>query len=58
LQGSYAIHNSGGVEIFPNQGAGVLSSAVWGDGLIDNPPQQVIRRGDLLRFLPFSALLA
>ena len=48
----------GGVEIFPNQGAGVLSSAVWGDGLIDNPPQQVIRRGDLLRFLPFSALLA
>ena len=47
----------GGVDIFPNQGAGVLSSAVWGDGLIDNPPQQVIRRGDLLRFLPFSALL-
>jgi molybdopterin molybdotransferase len=36
----------GGVELFANQGSGVLSSAVWGDGLIDNPPQQVIRRGD------------
>ncbi|TMQ76328.1 molybdopterin molybdotransferase MoeA [Candidatus Accumulibacter phosphatis] len=50
-------HADGGVEIFANQGASVLSSAVWGDGLIDNPPQQVIRRGDRVRFLPFSALL-
>jgi len=50
-------HADGGVEIFANQGAAVLSSAVWGDGLIDNPPQQMIRRGDMVRFLPFSALL-
>ena len=50
-------HADGGVEIFANQGAAVLSSAVWGDGLIDNPPQQAIRRGDMVRFLPFSALL-
>lgn len=50
-------HADGGVEIFANQGAAVLSSAVWGDGLIDNPPQQVIRRGDMVRFLPYSALL-
>ena len=48
----------GGLDLFPNQSAGVLSSAVWGDGLIDNPPQQVIRRGDQLRFIPFSELLA
>jgi molybdopterin biosynthesis enzyme len=47
----------GSVELYPNQGSGVLTSAVWGDGLIDNPPQQVIRRGDPVRFLPFSALL-
>ena len=26
----------------------------WGDGLIDNPPGQAIRRGDTVRFLPFS----
>lgn len=50
-------HSDGSVELYPNQGSGVLTSAVWGDGLIDNPPQQVIRRGDPVRFLPFSALL-
>lgn len=47
----------GGVDIFPNQASGVLSSAVWGDGLVDKPAQQVIHRGDRVRFLPFSALL-
>lgn len=47
-----------GVELFPQQGAGVLSSTVWGDGLVDNPSQQIIRRGDSVRFLPFSELLA
>jgi len=48
----------GSVELFTNQSSGVLTSAVWGDGLIDNPPQQVIRRGDAVRFVPFSELLA
>jgi len=47
----------GGVDLFSNQASGVLSSAVWADGLVDNPPQQVIHRGDRVRFLPFSALL-
>ncbi len=48
---------AGGLDLFPNQNAGVLSSAVWADGLIDNPPNQAIRRGDLVSFLPFSELL-
>jgi molybdopterin molybdotransferase len=39
------INADGGVELFANQGSGVLTSAVWGDGLVDNPPQQAIRRG-------------
>ena len=47
----------GEAELFPNQNAAVLTSTVWADGLVDNPPQQAIRRGDLLRYLPFSALL-
>jgi len=47
----------GGVELFGNQGSGVLTSTVWGDGLVDNAPQQVIRRGDTVSFIPFSALL-
>jgi molybdopterin molybdotransferase len=50
-------HAGGAVELFGNQGSGVLTSAAWGDGLIDNPPQQVIRRGDAVCFMPFSALL-
>ncbi len=27
----------GGLDLFPNQSSGVLTSAVWGDGLVDNP---------------------
>jgi len=50
-------NEAGGVDLFPNQSSGVLTSTVWGDGLIDNPPGQPIDRGDTLRFLPFSELL-
>jgi molybdopterin molybdotransferase len=49
---------AGGLDLFSNQSAGVLTSAVWGDGLVDNPPGQAIAHGDLVRFIPFSALLA
>lgn len=49
---------TGGLELFGNQSSGVLTSAVWGDGLVDNPPGQTIARGDMVRFIPFSALLS
>jgi molybdopterin molybdotransferase len=48
----------GGLELFPNQSSGVLTSAVWAEGLIDNPPRQAIARGDTVRFVPFSEWLA
>ena len=51
------LNDRGGLGLFPNQGAGVLTSAVWAGGLIDNPAGQVVKRGDLVRFLPFSELL-
>ena len=51
------INDAGGLDLFPNQGSGVLTSTVWGDGLIDNPPGQTIAIGDTVRFLPFDALL-
>ena len=51
------INAKGGLDLFPHQGSAVLTSTVWGDGLIDNPPGQTIAHGDLVRFLPFSALL-
>jgi molybdopterin molybdotransferase len=51
------INDDGGLDLFPNQGSGVLTSTVWGDGLIDNPPGNPIARGDTVRFIPFSELL-
>lgn len=50
------INADGGLDLFPNQSSAVLTSTVWGDGLIDNPPQHPIARGDIVRFLPFSEL--
>ncbi len=51
------INTEGGLELFPNQSSGVLTSCVWADGLIDNPPGRAIGQGDTVRFLPFSELL-
>ena len=48
---------AGGVELFANQSSGVLTSAVWADGLIDLPSGQVVQRGDTVQFLPLSALI-
>jgi molybdopterin molybdotransferase len=47
----------GGLDLFPNQSSGVLTSAVWADGLVDNPGGQAIRRGDSVRLLLLSALI-
>ena len=52
------INREGGLDLYDNQSSGVLTSAVWADGLLDNPPQQVIRRGDLVRFLPLAELMS
>jgi molybdopterin molybdotransferase len=49
---------SGGLDLFPNQSSGVLTSAVWGDGLVDNPPGQTIASGDMVRFISFAELVA
>lgn len=50
------MNDAGGLELFPNQGSGVLTSTAWADGLIDNPPGQSIARGDTVRFIPFASL--
>jgi molybdopterin molybdotransferase len=47
----------GGLDLFPNQSSGVLTSAVWGDGLVDNPAGQTIQNGDSVRFYSFAELL-
>ena len=47
----------GGLELFPNQSSGVLTSAVWGDGVVDNPAGQTISKGDTVRFISFAEWL-
>ena len=46
-----------GLDLFANQGSGVLTSTVWADGLVDNPGSTTIAVGDTVRYLPFAELL-
>ncbi len=51
-------HNAaGGLDLFPHQGSGVLTSTVWGDGVVDHPAGQTIAHGDVVRFIAFSELM-
>jgi molybdopterin molybdotransferase len=46
-----------GVAICRNQGSGVLTSAVWGEGLAEIREGTTVARGDAVKFTPFSELL-
>jgi molybdopterin molybdotransferase len=46
----------GGLDLYPTQDSAVLTSTSWADGLVDNPAAHAIRKGDLVRFLPYSEL--
>ncbi len=50
-------NTQGGLDLFPNQSSGVLTSVVWGDGLLDNPPGRTIVRGDTVQFISSGDLL-
>lgn len=52
------INAQGGLDLFSNQSSGVLTSASWGDGLVDCPPGQALKAGDMVKYIPFSALLS
>ena len=49
-------NDNGGLDLYPSQDSSVLMSTAWSDGLIDNPPGCVIRRGDTVKFLPYAEL--
>jgi molybdopterin molybdotransferase len=51
------LNETGGLDLFPNQGSGVLTSVVWGDGVVDLPAKQPVARGDLVPFIPWSGWL-
>lgn len=49
---------AGGLDLFPNQSSGVLTSVAWADGLVDNPPGQTIHPGDVVSYLPLSGFFS
>ncbi len=51
-------NDAGGLDLFPNQSSGVLTSTVWGDGVVDNPAGRAVAHGDVVAYLPFAELLA
>ena len=51
-------NDQGGLDLFPNQSSGVLTSVVWGDGVIDNPAGKTIVQGDIVHFWPFAGWLS
>ncbi|MFK7967056.1 MAG: gephyrin-like molybdotransferase Glp [Burkholderiaceae bacterium] len=51
------INEAGKLELYTNQSSAVLTSTVWGHGLIDNPPGGAIEPGQPVRFLSFDELL-
>jgi molybdopterin molybdotransferase len=51
-------NKAGGLDLFPNQSSGVLTSVVWGDGVVDNPAGRTIQPGDVVSYVPFSELFA
>jgi molybdopterin molybdotransferase len=46
----------GGLDLYPTQDSAVLTSTAWADGLVDNPAGQAIRKGEMVRLLPYSEL--
>ena len=52
------VNAAGGLDLFSNQSSGVLTSAVWGDGLVDHPAGGTICAGDTVRYLSFAELLS
>ena len=49
------MNTNGGLDLFPNQSSGVLTSTVWGDGLVELMPGQAVHAGEQVKFIPFSS---
>jgi molybdopterin molybdotransferase len=47
---------NGGLDLYRNQGSGVLTSLAWGDGLADIAPGQAVQPGDLVTYLSLAEL--
>jgi molybdopterin molybdotransferase len=52
------VNAQGTLELFANQSSGVLTSVVWGDGLVEVAPGASFKAGDVVRYLPLRELLS
>jgi molybdopterin molybdotransferase len=48
------LNPQGELDLFPNQGSGVLTSLSWADGVVDVPSGHVISPGDVVQFIPWQ----
>ena len=48
------LNPQGELDLFPNQGSGVLTSISWADGVVDVPSGHVISPGDVVQFMPWQ----
>ena len=48
----------GGLDLFPNQSSGVLTSAAWADGVVDIAAGVTVARGDTVSFIALADLLS
>jgi molybdopterin molybdotransferase len=46
----------GGLDLYRNQGSGVLTSLAWGDGLADIAPGRAVQPGDMVSYLSLAEL--
>jgi molybdopterin molybdotransferase len=44
------------VNVYPSRSSGVLSSVTWADGVVVINPEQKLKKGDKVRYIPFSSL--
>ena len=51
-------NEAGGLDLFANQSSGVMTSAVWGDGVVDAPAGRSIAMGDMVDFMAFAEWLS
>ena len=46
----------GGLDLFPNQSSGVLTSLAWADGLVDLPAGQAVTPGQFVNVIALRDL--
>jgi molybdopterin molybdotransferase len=51
------VNDQGGLDLYPNQSSGVLTSTSWADGVAEVPAETPIRRGETVTYHPFATMM-